>query len=166
MPILDLSSVVSVRWSGKVKITMVDGEIGEVAWTVCYSKFSVLQTSVIANSSFYEPFISFYFIPAGKIAEQAVWRSVFLTIWHRMLNADSTKTPSFSFTFYLLFINYWTIFYNGVDINSLRFNFNCLRRSFNSLRYFLIEWPPCVKGIMMTSPIFNQTLVLLKKQFK
>ena len=34
--------------------------------------------------------------PAGKIAEKAMWRSVFLTIWHRILNGDSTKTPSFS----------------------------------------------------------------------
>ena len=31
-------------------------------------------------------------IPASKIAEKAMWRSVFLTIWHRILNADSTKT--------------------------------------------------------------------------
>ena len=37
--------------------------------------------------------------PAGKIAEKAMWRSIFLTIWHRMLNADSTKTPSSSVTF-------------------------------------------------------------------
>ena len=28
-----------------------------------------------------------------------VWRSVFLTTWHRILNADSTKTPSSSVTF-------------------------------------------------------------------
>ena len=28
-------------------------------------------------------------IPAGKIAEKEMWRSVFLTIWHRILNADS-----------------------------------------------------------------------------
>ena len=34
-----------------------------------------------------------------KIAEKAIWRSVFLTIWHRMLNADSTKDPSSSVTF-------------------------------------------------------------------
>ena len=33
-------------------------------------------------------------VPAGKIAEKAVWRSVFLTIWHCILNADSTKTHS------------------------------------------------------------------------
>ena len=39
------------------------------------------------------------FFPAGKIAEKAMWRSVFLTIWHRILNADSTKTPSSSVTF-------------------------------------------------------------------
>ena len=37
--------------------------------------------------------------PAGKIAEKAVLRSVFLTIWHRILNADSTKTLSSSVTF-------------------------------------------------------------------
>ena len=37
--------------------------------------------------------------PAGKIAEKAMWRSVFLTILHRILNADSTKTPSSSITF-------------------------------------------------------------------
>ena len=30
--------------------------------------------------------------PAGKTAEKTVRRSVFLTIWHRILNADSTKT--------------------------------------------------------------------------
>ena len=28
-----------------------------------------------------------------------MWGSVFLTIWHRILNADSTKTPSSSITF-------------------------------------------------------------------
>ena len=38
-------------------------------------------------------------IRAGKIAEKAMWRSVFLTIWHRILNADLTKTPSSSVTF-------------------------------------------------------------------
>ena len=32
-------------------------------------------------------------------AEKAMWRSVFLTIWHRILNSDSTKTPSSSVTF-------------------------------------------------------------------
>ena len=37
--------------------------------------------------------------PAGKIAEKAMRRSVFLTTWHRILNADSTKTPSSSVTF-------------------------------------------------------------------
>ena len=37
--------------------------------------------------------------PAGKIAEKAVWRSVFLTIKHCILNADSTKTHSSSVTF-------------------------------------------------------------------
>ena len=37
--------------------------------------------------------------PAGKITEKAIWRSVILTIWHRILNADSAKTPSSSVTF-------------------------------------------------------------------
>ena len=40
------------------------------------------------------------YFPAGKIAEKAVWRSVFLTIWHCILNADSTKTHSSSVTFW------------------------------------------------------------------
>ena len=38
-------------------------------------------------------------LSAGTIAEKAMWRSVFFTIWHRILNADSTKTPSSSVTF-------------------------------------------------------------------
>ena len=44
---------------------------------------------------------SFFFIynPAGKIAENAVWRSAFWTIWHCILNADSAKTHSSSVTF-------------------------------------------------------------------
>ena len=37
--------------------------------------------------------------PAGKIAEKAVWRSVFLRIQHCILSADSTKTHSFRVTF-------------------------------------------------------------------
>ena len=36
---------------------------------------------------------------AGKIAEKAVRRSVFLTIWHCILYADSTKTHSSSVTY-------------------------------------------------------------------
>ena len=36
--------------------------------------------------------------PAGKIAEKAMWRSVFLCIWHCIFNADSTKPPSSSVT--------------------------------------------------------------------
>ena len=32
--------------------------------------------------------------PAGKITEKPVWRSVFLSKWHCILNADSTKTHS------------------------------------------------------------------------
>jgi len=30
--------------------------------------------------------------PVGKIAEKAVFRSVFLTIWHCVLSAELTKT--------------------------------------------------------------------------
>ena len=37
--------------------------------------------------------------PAGKIAEKAVWRSAFWTIWQCILNADSTKTHSSGVTF-------------------------------------------------------------------
>ena len=44
--------------------------------------------------SFKLKFIKINTNPAGKIAEKAMWRSVFLTIWHCILNADSTKTPS------------------------------------------------------------------------
>ena len=43
--------------------------------------------------------IILFIFPAGKIAEKAMWRSVFLTIWHRILNADSTKTHFSSVTF-------------------------------------------------------------------
>ena len=39
------------------------------------------------------------FNPVGKIAEKAMWRSVFLCIWHCIFNADLTKTPSSSVTF-------------------------------------------------------------------
>ena len=39
------------------------------------------------------------YIPAGKIEEKAMQRSVFLCIWHCIFNADSTKTPSSSVTF-------------------------------------------------------------------
>ena len=38
--------------------------------------------------------------PAGKIAEKAVWMSVLLTMWHCILNADSTKTHPSSVTFW------------------------------------------------------------------
>ena len=37
--------------------------------------------------------------PAGKIAEKAMWRSVFLCIWYYIFNADSIKTPYSSVTF-------------------------------------------------------------------
>ena len=35
----------------------------------------------------------------NELAQKAVWRGVFLTIWHRILNADSTKTHSSGVTF-------------------------------------------------------------------
>ena len=38
--------------------------------------------------------------PDGKIAEKAAGRSAFWTIWHCILNADSTKTNSSSVTFW------------------------------------------------------------------
>ena len=41
----------------------------------------------------------FYLLIEGK----AVWRSVFLTVQHCILNADSTKTPSSGVTFYPFF---------------------------------------------------------------
>ena len=37
--------------------------------------------------------------PAGKFVEKAVWGSVFLTTSHCILNADSTKTHSFTLLF-------------------------------------------------------------------
>ena len=37
--------------------------------------------------------------PVGKIAEETMRRSVFLTIWRCILNADLTKTHSSSVTF-------------------------------------------------------------------
>ena len=40
--------------------------------------------------------------PAGKIAEKAMWRSVFLCIGHCIFNADSTKTPSSSLYFLVI----------------------------------------------------------------
>ena len=48
--------------------------------------------------------------PVGKIAEKAMWQSVFLCIWHCIFNADSTKTPSPV----LLFSDFagWVKFYN------------------------------------------------------
>ena len=36
------------------------------------------------------------------VAEKAVWRSVFLTIWHCILNADLTKTHTSSVTFFAI----------------------------------------------------------------
>ena len=52
-------------------------------------KFKFTNNTVLENNN----------NPAGKIAEKAMRRSVFLTIWHRILNADATKTPSSSVTF-------------------------------------------------------------------
>jgi len=39
------------------------------------------------------------YFPVGKIAEKAVYRSVFLTIWHCILSAELTKTHSFRLFF-------------------------------------------------------------------
>ena len=44
-----------------------------------------------------------FVFPAGKFAEKAVWRSVFLSKWRCTLNADSTKTHSSSVTLFLCF---------------------------------------------------------------
>ena len=38
-------------------------------------------------------------IQPEKITEKVLWRSAFWTIWHCILNADSTKTPSSTVTF-------------------------------------------------------------------
>ena len=51
--------------------------------------------------------------PAGKIAVKAMWMSVFLTIWHGLLNADSTNlTPPV-----LLFSDFagWEYTINSLD---------------------------------------------------
>jgi len=37
--------------------------------------------------------------PVGKITEKAICRSVFLTLWHCILSAESTKTHSFRYTY-------------------------------------------------------------------
>ena len=51
---------------------------------------SVATRSICKYKTF---FVYIKIFPSGKIADKAMWRSVFLTIWHGMLNADSTKTP-------------------------------------------------------------------------
>ena len=38
----------------------------------------------------------------AKLQEKVMWRSIFLSIWHRILNANSTKTPFSSVTAILL----------------------------------------------------------------
>ena len=55
--------------------------------------------------------------PAGKIAEKTVWRSVFLTIWHRILNADLTKTPSSSGHY----VNFMTSLTTGCILVALKY---------------------------------------------
>ena len=54
---------------------------------------------LLVQGFLFEVYNSILFVPAAKIAEKAMWRSVFLTKWHRILNADSTKTHSSSVTF-------------------------------------------------------------------
>ena len=64
------------------------------------------RTAFYRNENFIEYSLVCY--PAGKIAEKAVWRSAFLTIWHCILNADSTKTHSFT----LLFLQFCRLGFN------------------------------------------------------
>ena len=47
-------------------------------------------------------------IPAGKIAEKAMWRSVLLIIWHRILNTDSIKNSLLQCYFFCNFAG-WDI---------------------------------------------------------
>ena len=51
--------------------------------------FKIIKVVLVFRS-----FIFQFIYPAGKIAEKAVWRSVFWTIWHCILSANSTKTHS------------------------------------------------------------------------
>ena len=57
------------------------------------------SVTVISTQHSVNKLLFYAVYPAGKFAEKAVWRSVFLTIWHCILNADSTKTHSSSVTF-------------------------------------------------------------------
>ena len=81
-------------------------------WNLSEDNYFLLSSTIVCRNSGYVSVIvsSIYTmnrillsislsLPAGKIVEKAMWRSVFLTIWHRILNADSTKTPSSSVTF-------------------------------------------------------------------
>ena len=59
--------------------------------------------------------ISYCIRPARNFSEKAVWRSVFLTIWHCILNADLTKTPSSSVTF--SGFAGWVMYCNGTELH-------------------------------------------------
>ena len=50
------------------------------------------------------------YLSTDTVAEKAVWRSVFLCIWHCILSADSTKMHSFIVTFLGFFFSGWDIY--------------------------------------------------------
>ena len=58
-----------------------------------YIKYIILITYMDKTELWYR------FILAGKNAEIAMWRSVFLCIWHCILSADLTETHSSSISF-------------------------------------------------------------------
>ena len=68
------------------------------AYIFMYKSFKVNSFnycySIVHTVDLIAPSLYIVWYPAGKIAEKAMWRSVFLTIWHRILHSDSTKTPS------------------------------------------------------------------------
>ena len=66
-------------------------------WLLSYVLFLFLISRYFFIVFFKEIIINLF--PAGKISEKAVWRSVFFILWHCILNADSTKTHSFSVNF-------------------------------------------------------------------
>jgi len=54
----------------------------------------------VGPGAFNDPDMVFIFaIPVGKIAEKAVCRSVFLTMWHCILSAELTKMHCFRLFF-------------------------------------------------------------------
>ena len=69
--------------------------------TFCVSEACVEDSFALRNKmmTLLQKSLPTIILPAGKIAEKAMWRSLFLCIWHCISNADSTKTPSSSVTF-------------------------------------------------------------------